>query len=172
MIEADIQILAGDWHSQLNEPEALAQRAVAAAGEAPAAPGSQRAGSTCEISIVLSDDDHVRVLNREYRGKDRATNVLAFPPGVSIPGERLLLGDVVLAFETVQREAEAQKKPFGNHMCHLIVHGTLHLLGYDHQDEREAARMEAEEAAILTRLGIPDPYATDLAEETGTASDG
>jgi probable rRNA maturation factor len=170
MIETDIQITAGGWRSLLDKPEEIAQRAAAAAGSAEGVPGS------AEVSIVLSDDVQVHVLNREHRGVDKPTNVLAFPAPAAAaarPGAGpAFLGDIILAFETVKREAEGQNKPFANHMSHLIVHGTLHLLGYDHQDDRDAARMEAEETAILGRLGIPDPYVTDKAEETGTAPDG
>jgi probable rRNA maturation factor len=109
----------------------------------------------------------VRTLNRDWRGKDRPTNVLSFaalddvspdrPPLTS--GEPLLLGDIVLAFETVAAEAAAGGKPFADHLRHLLVHGLLHLLGYDHEtDEEEAQRMEALETRILAGFGIPDPY--------------
>ena len=115
-----------------------------------------------EISITLADDQMQYRLNREYRGQDAATNVLAFPiwqPGMRIPAEApLLLGDVVLAFETVAREAVEQDKPLTDHLRHLIVHGVLHLLGHDHQTQAEAVRMESLETSILAELGVPDPY--------------
>jgi probable rRNA maturation factor len=107
-----------------------------------------------EVSILFSDDAHVRTLNAAWRGMDRATNVLSFPQG-SGP----LLGDVILAFETVTHEAALAGKPLMEHMGHLIVHGFLHLLGYDHEQEAEAEEMEALERAALERMGFPDPYA-------------
>ncbi|MFP4002162.1 MAG: rRNA maturation RNase YbeY [Alphaproteobacteria bacterium] len=179
MIEADIQVQAGDWACLVDDPVTLAGRAVAAVSEHERAKLQDTAADFMdqEVSVVLSDDARVRGLNRRYRGQDKPTNVLAFPPPIAMaigkpPEPGHCLGDVVLAFETVKREAEAQKKPFANHMTHLIVHGALHLLGYDHEEERDAARMEAEETAILRRLGIPDPYMTDTAKEAGTAPDG
>lgn len=111
-----------------------------------------------EISIVLADDAFVRDLNRQYRNIDRPTNVLSFPVGDDNGHGPVLLGDVVLAYETVQREARAAGKSLSAHVTHLIIHGILHLLGYDHEDEQEAEEMEALETALLARLGITDPY--------------
>lgn len=115
-----------------------------------------------EISIVLADATEQRSLNRDYRGKDAATNVLAFPawtPGAEVPtGAPILLGDVVLSFETIVREAAEQEKPFTDHLRHLVVHGVLHLLGYDHAKLPEAAAMELLEQSILAEMGVPDPY--------------
>jgi probable rRNA maturation factor len=112
-----------------------------------------------ELSLVLGDDRLVRGLNRRWRGQDRPTNVLAFAAGDEAPGAApLLLGDVVLAFETVQREAMEQGKPLADHVAHLVTHGVLHLAGYDHQATAEARRMEALERRILAELGVPDPY--------------
>jgi probable rRNA maturation factor len=114
------------------------------------------------IGVRLTDDDEQRRLNRAYRGKDAPTNVLAFPLADLAdplpPGSPLLLGDVVLAFETVRREAEVQGKPLADHLRHLVVHGVLHLLGFDHDSELDAAAMEAREVEILAALGVPDPY--------------
>jgi len=114
------------------------------------------------VDITLADDAAQRDLNRIWRGKDVPTNVLAFPaadPSLpSPPGAPLLLGDVVLAYETVRREAAEQHKPLADHLRHLVVHGVLHLLGYDHDDADDAARMEAREIAILDELGVPNPY--------------
>ena len=107
-----------------------------------------------ELSVVLSDDAHVRVLNRDYRGKDAPTNVLSFP----MPEHTGLLGDVVLARETLAREARAQAKRFEDHLTHLLVHGVLHLLGFDHDNDADANAMEAREVAVLARLGIDNPY--------------
>ena len=117
---------------------------------------------TVELGITLADAAHQRQLNREYRGRDKSTNVLAFPvwePGTGLPpGAPVLLGDVVLAMETVAQEAAEQEKPIGDHLIHLTVHGVLHLLGYDHLTHVEAAAMESLERSILAELGVPDPY--------------
>jgi len=115
-----------------------------------------------ELSIRLADDAEQRLLNHRFRGRDLPTNVLAFPawePGERVPsGAPLLLGDIVLAFETVFRETVEQRKPVADHLRHLIVHGVLHLLGCDHQTANEAAIMEPLETSILAKLGTPDPY--------------
>jgi probable rRNA maturation factor len=120
------------------------------------------AGSCVVIDIRLTDDGEQRQLNRTYRGKDAPTNVLSFPLAdlaePAPPGSLVLLGDVVLAFETVRREAEAQHKTLADHFRHLVVHGVLHLLGFDHESGGDAAAMEAREIEILARLGVPDPY--------------
>ncbi|HEX7970330.1 MAG TPA: rRNA maturation RNase YbeY, partial [Stellaceae bacterium] len=102
----------------------------------------------------------VRALNRQWRGKDVPTNVLSFPAlgATPPPGAPRLLGDVVLAFETVAAEAAAQDKPLADHLRHLVIHGVLHLLGFDHESDADAQRMEASEIAILAGLGVPDPY--------------
>ncbi len=106
-----------------------------------------------EVSLVFSNDAAVRSLNRRWRRKDAPTNVLSFPTR-----EPRMLGDVVMAFETVAREAKEQGKPLAHHLRHLIVHGVLHLLGHDHDRERDATRMENRERRILRRFDIPDPY--------------
>lgn len=115
-----------------------------------------------ELGITLTDDAQQRQLNRRYRGLDVSTNVLAFrawePRTHAPPGAPLLLGDVVLAFETVALEADEQVKPFCDHARHLIVHGVLHLLGCDHRREADAITMERLETSILAKLGVPDPY--------------
>jgi probable rRNA maturation factor len=115
-----------------------------------------------EIGITLADDAFQRLLNERYRGRATSTNVLAFPawrPGAPLPvGGPLLLGDVVLAFETVDLEARDHGKAFADHFRHLVVHGVLHLLGWDHESKAAAAKMEILETAILTNLGVPNPY--------------
>lgn len=115
-----------------------------------------------EAAVALSSDDRVRALNLTYRGKDKPTNVLSFPASEqAMPaGAPRHLGDIVLAAETVAREAAAEGKPPRHHLQHLVVHGLLHLLGYDHESEAEAREMEALEVEILRELGVPDPYAT------------
>lgn len=112
-----------------------------------------------ELSIVLSSDGEVRTLNRDYRKKDSPTNVLSFPSGLaSGVGYTDMLGDVILAFETVSMEAARDGKSLDSHLRHLVVHGVLHLLGYDHETEDEAEEMERREVEILAGFGIPDPY--------------
>lgn len=120
--------------------------------------------AAAELSLLLADADAVRILNRDWRGRDEPTNVLSFPSGAApsvAGGPPMLLGDVALAFETVAAEAEDQGKALSDHFRHLLVHGILHLLGHDHEEDREAERMEALEAAILARLGVADPYAVE-----------
>jgi len=115
-----------------------------------------------ELGIILDDDAAQQGLNREYRARDAPTNVLAFPvwePGARLPpGAPVLLGDVVLALETVLREAAEQEKLVADHLRHLTVHGVRHLFGYDHITEAGAALMEALERSILAELGVPDPF--------------
>jgi len=124
------------------------------------------ASATLILGVILTDDAEQRRLNRAYRGRDAATNVLSFAladlaadRSSPVPsGMPVLLGDVVLALATVEREAEEQQKPLADHLSHLVVHGVLHLLGFDHQAEAAAAAMEAREVEILQVLGVPDPY--------------
>jgi probable rRNA maturation factor len=113
-----------------------------------------------ELSVVLTDDPGIQVLNKVWRLKDRPTNVLSFP---AVPAERMadspILGDLVLAYETIEREATELGIGIEAHVSHLVVHGTLHLFGYDHMSDADAERMETLEAAVLATLGIADPYA-------------
>lgn len=155
-IDIDITVESGDWPPK-RALRSLVEKAVGAAlYEAGAA---YEAGS--ELSVVFTDDAHIRTLNAGWRNKDKPTNVLSFPASPVKIGHELppMLGDVVLAAETVAREAELEGKPLGHHITHLVVHGVLHLLGHDHEEETEAERMEALERAALARLAIPDPYA-------------
>jgi probable rRNA maturation factor len=112
----------------------------------------------CELSIVLTDDAEQQQLNREWRGIDKPTNVLSFPQIEPFGPLNGIIGDIVLAQETLEREAAELGKPLTDHFSHLVVHGFLHILGYDHIEEEEALRMESLETRILATLGIPDPY--------------
>jgi probable rRNA maturation factor len=132
----------------------LLRRAIA---EAAAALSTRAALSTSELAIVLTDDSAIRKLNRTWRGKNQPTNVLAFPTERQAKPQRVL-GDIVIAYETLAREATVERKPFIHHLAHLAVHGFLHLCGYDHETDRQAAAMERLEVAILARLRIPNPY--------------
>jgi probable rRNA maturation factor len=153
VIELDIMTEAGAW-SRLEGAEDLAQRAAEAAAAV-----AGEAEEAFEVSVMLTDDAHIQELNRTWRGKDKPTNVLSFPapeqPGAEGPRH---LGDIALAYETLVRESEEESKALADHFAHLIVHGILHLLGYDHEDEAEAEIMEALEVKALATLGIADPY--------------
>ncbi len=149
MIEVEIEDDA--WTGALPQAGAMVERAATAAlGTA--------AG---DVVVLLTDDAAVWELNARFRGKDRPTNVLSFPAAESAAPH---LGDLVLAFGVCAAEAEAQGKSLADHLSHLTVHGVLHLLGRDHEDEAEAEAMEAEERTILASLGVADPYRTDAAD--------
>lgn len=154
-ITIDISVESGDWPDE-ESLRALVDRAVGAALDVAAIDASH-----AELSLLFTDDEAVRALNAQWRGKDRPTNVLSFPVQAVSPGDPAppLLGDIVLARETVEREAALEGKPFDHHLTHLVVHGLLHLFGYDHQYERQARVMEGLEREILARLGMADPYA-------------
>ncbi len=151
----DVSVEEPRW-SAVDDLPGLAERVIAAA--------SAEAGAAlppdCEVSCLFCDDQTIRALNAQWRGKDQPTNVLSFPAGGSeIPGAAALLGDIVLAYETVEREASAENKPLAGHVTHLLVHGFLHLIGHDHEDAAEAEAMEALESRTMIRLGCADPYA-------------
>lgn len=115
------------------------------------------------IGLLFTSDARITEINGQWRGKHSPTNVLSFPFSAAMPvpeGEPRPLGDIALAYGVISREALAQKKPFGHHVTHLIVHGVLHLLGYDHENEDEAGVMEAREIMILAELGMENPYAS------------
>lgn len=150
---------AAGWRRALPGRVQLARRAARAAIEAVAPAGT--GARTGELSVVFADDALVHRLNRDWRGKDMPTNVLSFPATGAAgapPPAPSLLGDVVIALETVAAEARAQKKPLADHVAHLVTHGVLHLLGHDHVRAAAARRMEAIEVQTLARLGVPDPY--------------
>ena len=151
----DVLVEADGW-SALPDAEGVARRAAQAALAACA----DAVPPACELAVTLTDDAEIRVLNREWRGLDKATNVLSFPQaalpeGVDAPQP---LGDVIVALETLAAEAAAEGKAPAHHLAHLVVHGTLHLLGHDHIDDDQAEEMEALERRILAGLGIDDPY--------------
>lgn len=160
-LEIGVSLHDAAWLKALDDLEARAQRTARVALQLAA--GSTSAEGPLEVSLVFTDDAEQRALNRDYRHKDSTTNVLSFPnmdgSGPPVAGLPRLLGDVVLARETVIREAQAQGKSVADHTAHLVVHGVLHLLGYDHQSQREAEEMEALERQILSTLDIADPYA-------------
>ena len=152
-----------DWDS--SNWQALAEQAAAAAIAESAFPALAAGPRAVELSLRLAGDEEVHGLNRQWRGKDQPTNVLSFPmaeaaelAGASEPGPELMLGDIILARGVCAAEAAAKSIPLDRHAAHLMVHGTLHLLGYDHQDDAAATDMEARETRALARLGIADPY--------------
>jgi probable rRNA maturation factor len=155
-VELDVSLHDDAWADACPGADALAEIAARAA-LAEAAPAGEM---PLIVGLVLTDDAEQHRLNLRYRGADKSTNVLSFAlaDGPPPPGAPVLLGDVVLAFETVAREAAEQQKPLAAHLQHLVVHGVLHLLGFDHENDTEAAKMEAREIEILQRLGVPDPY--------------
>jgi probable rRNA maturation factor len=155
-LDVDILVQSEQWRAHRGARAAV-RRALAVA--AATVPQLRRSGA--EVAIVLTDDAAIRILNRQWRGQNKPTNVLSFPaPAVGVPPRApKSLGDIVIAYETLAREAEQAGKPFAHHLAHLAVHGFLHLVGFDHEDDAEAERMERRERAILATLGVPDPYA-------------
>ena len=156
-----------EWDSNTRWDE-LAHSAVTAAIAESAFPQLVEGSRAVEISLRLAGDDEVRLLNAQWRGKDKATNVLSFPmaegaelAGATGDGPELMLGDIILAHGVCEAEAEAKSVPIERHAAHLMVHGMLHLLGYDHADDGQAADMEAREIRALARLGIANPYAIE-----------
>jgi probable rRNA maturation factor len=145
----DIQIASPLWDAQ-PLAEQTARDAIAAA----AAALSTESG---EVSIVLTDNEAIRALNRDWRKIDKPTNVLSFPTPAN-PGGEKMFGDIVLAYETIARECHDEDRVFLHHLAHLAVHGFLHLIGYDHQTDSEADAMEALESKIMIALKLPDPY--------------
>ena len=145
----EIEIESGDWIMALPNTEAVIQRAAAAAlGDV-----------VGDLVVLLTDNGAVQLLNAEFRDRDRPTNVLSFPGAEMImPGAPVHLGDIVLAFGVCRDEAAQQGKTLTDHLTHLVVHGVLHVLGRDHEDEAQAEAMEAEERTLLASLGVADPY--------------
>ena len=163
MLEIDIES-DEEWDSS-TDWSLLVRRAAESALAESAFPQLAESGRAVELSVRLTSDEDVRALNAHWRGKDKPTNVLSFPMSEQYEleqadedGPELMLGDIVLAKGVCEREAAEMEIPFERHATHLLVHGTLHLLGYDHGDDQDAADMEDREVRALARLGIDDPY--------------
>jgi len=159
----EVLVVADCWQTE-PDAEAVIHRAIEAAAELTDADVGE-----AELAVMLTDDSGIQTLNSNWRGIDKPTNVLSFPAlqseGTSGPDDApRMLGDIAIAYETMRREADEEQKPFDHHLSHLAVHGFLHLIGYDHENEGDAEEMEALETQILAHLGIPDPYA----ERAGT----
>jgi len=152
-LKTDVRVECAGW--SVLDCEALALRCFA---QVEAAEDALK-GPVC---VLFTDDAAVQKLNAQFRGQNRPTNVLSFPPGAGLWPDFDYLGDIALAFETCQREAAAKGAPLEHHAAHLLVHGILHLIGYDHQTDETAIRMERRETAILAALGVNDPYAAPL----------
>ena len=153
-----------EWDSSRSW-EQLARKAAEAAIAESKFPQLATSERPIEVSVRLSGDEEVRALNAEWRGKDKPTNVLSFPMlkeddlhAINVAGPELLLGDIILAHGVCEAEAAKKSLSVEEHAAHLLVHGTLHLLGYDHQEDAEAADMEKREIRALERLGIANPY--------------
>jgi probable rRNA maturation factor len=154
----EVLVVAECWQHE-PDADAVIQRAIAAAAESVDADVGD-----AELAVMLTDDPGIRTLNSNWRGIDKPTNVLSFPAlqpeGARMPGDApRMLGDIAIAYETTRHEADAEGKPFEHHLSHLAIHGFLHLIGYDHENDAGAEEMEALETEILEQLGIPDPYA-------------
>lgn len=156
MIEVEIDDDA--WTAALPDAEAIVERAALATLSEKNTAHRGMSGDEMGLTVLLTDDEAVRDLNARFRDKDAPTNVLSFPAPEAF---RPHLGDIALAYGVCAREADEQGKPLAHHLMHLTAHGVLHLLGYDHQDDAEAEAMEALERAILSGLGVPDPYAAE-----------
>ncbi|MFZ3251055.1 MAG: rRNA maturation RNase YbeY [Pseudolabrys sp.] len=147
----DIQTQSPLWEAQPLAAQTV-RKAITAAASALSTAGG-------ELSIVLTDDSAIRLLNRDWRGIDQPTNVLSFPAsGNKTSEDARLLGDIVIAYETLERECDNEGRIFLHHLAHLAVHGFLHLIGYDHQTDPQAEEMEGLESKIMKRLNMPDPY--------------
>jgi probable rRNA maturation factor len=165
-VAIDIAVSCPAWKKLDFDAENLARK-IAALGFDKALKPPAVGGRQVEISVSLADDETIQALNKKYRGKDKPTNVLSFAaldaeenqPASPVCAMPCALGDIIIAFETVKRESEAMNVPFRDHFTHLLIHGTLHLLGYDHLQENDAKVMEKLEISILSSLGIENPYA-------------
>lgn len=159
-LDIQLGVEAGSWQDEATL-EGFAGRVLEhAAGHLATRERQPFPAEPTEISLVFTNDDAIRTVNREWRNQDKPTNVLSFPAFPLLPGGQPgpMLGDIVLAEETLRREALDLGIPFDDHLTHLLVHGFLHLFGYDHMTEEEAAVMEGLETRILAELGLADPY--------------
>lgn len=153
----EVLTVAECWQNEA-DVEAVIHRAIEAAADIVEADVGE-----AELAVMLTDDGGIRTLNSNWRGLDKPTNVLSFPAlqptGPSGPDDApRMLGDIAIAYETTRKEADDEQKPFDHHLSHLAVHGFLHLIGYDHENDADAEVMEALEVNILAQLGIPNPY--------------
>lgn len=148
-LTVDIVVAAPGWRG--TRPAATVRAALKAAA-------LRHLDRPASVTVLLTDDDGQRDLNRRFRGQNKPTNVLSFPAGAPSGVEPAPLGDISVALETTAREADEAGRPLADHLTHLVVHGFLHLIGYDHLEPAEAERMEAAERAVLATLGLPDPY--------------
>ena len=158
----EVLVVADCWQTE-PDAEAVIHRAITIAAEIVDADTAE-----AELAVMLTDDAGIRTLNSNWRGIDKPTNVLSFPAlqpsGAGGPDDApRMLGDIAIAYETMRREANDEQRPFDHHLSHLAVHGFLHLIGYDHENDDDAEDMEALEREILSSLGIPDPYADRIA---------
>jgi probable rRNA maturation factor len=164
-LSLDISVPSPLWR-RLPRARPIARETIAAASESqgtrPEGRASLQTPYDGDVSLCLADDAALRALNLSWRGIDKPTNVLSFPAAPGRPGEAPALGDIALAYETLAREAEDLGISLADHYRHLLVHGFLHLIGYDHETDAEAERMEALETKILARLGVADPYAREV----------
>ena len=151
----EIEIDSPLWTAEPGTETCVREAIAAAAARVP---------SVGEVSVLLTDDAAVRSLNCDWRGIDKATNVLSFSAAKQPPGLPPMLGDIAIAYESLAREADAEGKPALHHLAHLVVHGYLHLMDYDHQTDPEAETMEALERDILRTLLIPDPFRTEATD--------
>ncbi len=166
-MQIEVIVRSALWNKRRTAQSVVKKAVLAAAKAASTAPA--------ELAIVLSNDSTIRALNRDWRGKNAPTNVLSFPAAPDLPvrsqsrGKSQIappyIGDIVIAYQTTAREAIAEGKPFAHHLAHLAVHGFLHLLGYDHENDRDAKKMESLERRVLGRLAIPDPYAPRISAD-------
>jgi len=166
MTEIIVEVADEAWLEAVPDAEELCSR-VAAIALGAAASLVDLPAERLEVSLLLTDDRQVQELNRDYRQQDKPTNVLSFAAldadSPIPPDGPILLGDVIVARETTEREAAEEGKTLVHHLSHLVVHGVLHLLGYDHMEDDEAEEMESLERSILAGLGVPDPYKAEPA---------
>jgi probable rRNA maturation factor len=160
LLHVDVSVNAENWQAE-PQSEAVVERAIAAAAVI-----TEAVREPCEVAVLLTSDAEIQAMNAQWRGIDKATNVLSFPAPAAPPipdddddAPPRALGDIAIAFETVRREAASEDKAFADHLAHLAIHGFLHLIEYDHEDDSHAEIMEDTERRILAALGVADPYA-------------